>query len=149
LKSSLKLAVINKDKDALIYLIAFVPPIVLLTYVFFFLTAPFYILKIGYFEAKLTLEKEFVEKTQFYETYLEKCQVKDTQDNNYYKLFKFFIFLRTSSEYIVGCSEKSNVRFHIPSDKVVAIEYIEESKEQGGENASDSQQPTTQNDNKK
>ena len=92
---------------------------------FFFLTAPFYILKIGYFEANLTLEKEYVEKAQFYKVYLEKCQIKDAQDNDYYRPLKFFIFLRTSSEYIVGCSKDSNVRIHIPADKVIAIEYVE------------------------
>jgi ABC-type multidrug transport system fused ATPase/permease subunit len=143
LESPLKLAVIHKDKDALIFSLVFVPPIVILTYVFFFLTAPFYILKIGYFEANLTLEKEFVEKTQFYETYLEKCQIKDPQDNNYYKLFKFFIFLRTSSEYIVGCSKDSNVRIHIPSDKVIAIEYIEEDSKKEENKNTPAPQPTT------
>jgi hypothetical protein len=131
--------------------------LVIMIYGFFFLTAPFYILKLGYFEANLTLEKEYVEKSglktyleerckiecldessndnycrifKFFVTCSEKCQTecldelfKDTQNDDHCRTFKFFIFLRTSSEYIVGCSENSDVRIHIPADKVIAIEY--------------------------
>jgi hypothetical protein len=157
LKDILKRIIIDKDKNALLTSITFIPTLVIIIYVFFFLTAPFYILKIGYFEANLTLDKEYVEKSglktyleerckiecldessndnycrifKFFITCSEKCQTecldelfKDAQNDNHCRTFKFFIFLRTSSEYIVGCSENSDVRIHIPADKVIAIEY--------------------------
>jgi uncharacterized membrane protein len=97
----------------------------------FFLITSFYILKLGYFETNLTLEKEYVEKSGL-KTYLEeRCKIKcldESSNDNYCRTFKLFIFLRTDSEYIVGCSENSDVRIRIPSDKVIAIEYIEENK---------------------
>jgi hypothetical protein len=83
---------------------------------------PFQLSKLGYFKANLVLEKEYVNKPEF-QDYLKMCH-QNTQNNNYY--IPSFIFLRTSSEYIVGCSKDSNVRIHIPADKVIAIEYIEE-----------------------
>jgi heme/copper-type cytochrome/quinol oxidase subunit 4 len=153
----------------------------------FFLIAPFYVLKLGQFEANLTLDKEYVEKSGL-KTYLEKCQPEcsdesseDTQNDNYCRIFKFFvtcsekcqtecldellfkdtqnydhcrtfkffIFLRTDSEYIVGCSKNPNVRIHIPSDKVIAIEYIEEdSKKEENKNTPTPQQQTPQQQNK-
>lgn len=160
LKESLKRIIIYKDKNALLYNIFTFSSVVIAVYIFFFLTVPFQLLKIGYFEANLTLEKNYIEKS-WLKTYLEKCQPEcsdesseDTQNDNYCRIFKFFvtcsekcqtecldelfkdtqnydhcrtfkffIFLRTSSEYIVGCSKNPNVRIHIPSDKVIAIEY--------------------------
>jgi hypothetical protein len=152
LKDSLKRIIIYRDNNAFISIILILASVIII-YAGFFLTAPFYILKLGYFEANLTLDKEYVDKTElktylencqpecldessndnyckFFITCLEKCQTeclnelfKDTQNDNHCRTFKFFVFLRTSSEYIVGCSENSNVRIHIPSDKVIAIEY--------------------------
>jgi hypothetical protein len=177
IKSLLKRIIIDKDKEALLFSIIYIPILVIIIYAGFFLTAPFQLLKLGYFEANLTLDKEYVEKTGL-KTYLEECQPEcldkqpeekyetqkpqgqdspnnqshDTQNNNYCRLehkFKFFIFLRTGSEYIVGCSENSNVRIHIPSDKVIAIEYIEEdSKKEENKNTPAPQQQTPQQQNK-
>jgi hypothetical protein len=159
-KDYLKRIIIDKDKNALFSFIIYVPIIVTIIYINILLIAPFYILKFGYFEASLTLDKEYVEQTELYEIYTEKCLDKpyeeknktqeqqkeknetqklqeqsdssnknnqsqdiQNQNNKYYRTFKFFIFLRTGSEYIVGCSKNPNVRIHIPSDKVIAIEY--------------------------
>jgi hypothetical protein len=127
LKDLLKRIMIDKDINALFFSIILIPTLVILIYGRFFLTVPPQLLKIGYFEANLILDKEYVDKTEL-KTYLEKCQPdcllsQDTQKNNYCRTFKFFIFLRTKSEYIVGCSENSDFRIHIPSDKVIAIEY--------------------------
>jgi len=82
---------------------------------------PFQLSKLGHFKANLVLEKEYVNKPEF-QDYLKMCH-QITQNNEYY--VPFFIFLRTDSEYIVGCSKDSNVRIHIPADKVIAIEYVE------------------------
>jgi hypothetical protein len=126
LKDLLRRIMIDKDINALFLSMIFIPTLVILIYPRLFLTVPPKLLKIGYFEANLTLDKEYVIKTEF-ETCLEKCQPnrllsQDTQNNNH-RTFKFFVFLRTKSEYIVGCSKKSKVRIHIPADKVIAIEY--------------------------
>jgi hypothetical protein len=125
LKDLLKRIMIDKDINALFLSMILIPTLVILIYPRLFLTVPPKLLKIGYFEANLTLDKEYVVKTEF-ETCLEKCQPnsllsQDTNDNH--RTFKFFVFLRTKSEYIVGCSKKSKVRIHIPADKVIAIEY--------------------------
>jgi hypothetical protein len=120
----------KKDKNALLYLII-IPILVIIAYAGFFLTAPFQLLKIGYFEANLTLEKEYVEKSGL-KTYLEKCQPEcldkqqekngsnnqsqDKQNNNY-------------------CGD---FRIHIPSGKVIAIEY--QKKEDNKSNSA--QQPS-------
>jgi uncharacterized membrane protein YfbV (UPF0208 family) len=150
----LKRILIEKDRNALLYIIVFTPILSIIIYTSFLLTAPPQLLKLGYFEASLTLDKEYVEKSGFKKTYLEKCHpeclnkssndnyckffitclekcqteclnelFKDTQNDNHCRTFKFFIFLRTGSEYIVGCNKDSNVRIHIPADKVIAIEY--------------------------
>jgi hypothetical protein len=176
LKNSLERIIIYKDKNALLYNIFTFSSVVIAVYIYLFLTVPFQLLKIGYFEANLTLEKEYVEKSwlktyleencqpeclnkssndnycKFFITCSEKCQTecldelfKDTQNDNHRRTFKFFIFLRTSSEYIVGCNKNSNVRIHIPSDKVIAIEYIEEdSKKEENKNTPAPQQQTPQ-----
>jgi hypothetical protein len=144
IESLLKRVIIYKDKDALLFSIIYIPILVIIIYAGFFLTKPFQLLKLGYIEANLTLEKEYVDKTELYKTYSNKCfPSQDTQT------FKFFIFLRTSSEYIVGCNKNSNVRIHIPSDKVIAIEYIEEdSKKEENKNTPALQQQTPQQQNK-
>jgi hypothetical protein len=152
-KHHLKGFLLDKDKKSLFFSITSILIVKTLFYAVFFLTAPFYILKLGYFEANLTIDKKYVEKSglktylenyqpkclnkssndnycKFFITCSEKCQTecldelfKDTQNDNHCRTFKFFIFLRTRSEYIVGCSENSNVRIHIPADKVIAIDY--------------------------
>jgi hypothetical protein len=153
LRRSLEHFIIDKGKDALLFSIIYISILVIIIYAGFFFNAPFYLLKLGYFEANLTLDKEYTDKIEF-KTSLEKCQKEeaeksqksnstckkqsqDTQNNNCCKLseeknktqklqdtqtFNFFIFLRTNSEYIVGCKD-SDVRIRIPVDKVIAIEY--------------------------
>jgi hypothetical protein len=90
LKDLLKRIIIHKDSNALFISIIYIPILVIIIYAFFFLTAPFYILKLGYFEANLTLEKEYLEKSGL-KTYLKECQPKcllsqNTQNNNYCRL---------------------------------------------------------------
>jgi len=121
--------------------------IIAVTYTKFLIITPLKLSKLGYFQAILTLEKEYINQPGFQDC-LKMCQTEeereeeqqntstynsnqpqDIQNNNYQKLF--FVFLRTSSEYIVGCSKHSNVRIYIPSDKVIAIKYVENQKTRG------------------
>ena len=121
--------------------------IIAVAYTKFLIITPLKLSKLGYFEAILTLEKEYMNQPGF-QACLKMCQTEgerekeqqntstynsnqhqDIQNNNYQKLF--FVFLRTSSEYIVGCSKHSNVRIYIPSDKVIAIKYVENQKTRG------------------
>jgi len=152
IKSLLKRVIIDKDKDALLFSIIYIPVLVIIIYAGFFLTAPFQLLKLGYIEANLTLDKEYIEKTGL-ETYLKECQPKcllsqDIQNNKYWRTFKFFIFLRTGSEYIVGCSKDSNVRIHIPADKVIAIEYPKEYQKKEDDESNSTKQSNNEKKNK-
>ena len=143
-----------EDKDIIkvknrirIKAILFLFIIIAVTYTKFLIITPLKLSKLGYFEAILTLEKEYMNQPGF-QACLKMCQTEgerekeqqntstynsnqpqDIQNNNYQKLF--FVFLRTSSEYIVGCSKHSNVRIYIPSDKVIAIKYVENQKTRG------------------
>jgi len=112
----------GKDKiKAIFSFIIYTFPTIAIIYTSILIIMPFQLLKLGYFKANLVLEKEYVNKPEF-QDYLKMCH-QDIQNNDYY--IPSFIFLRTSSEYIVGCSKDSNVRIHIPADKVIAIEYVE------------------------
>ncbi|MFP3293814.1 MAG: hypothetical protein RXN80_00580 [Hydrogenobaculum sp.] len=138
-----------EDKDIIkaknrirIKAILFLFIIIAVTYTKSLIITPLKLSKLGYFEAILTLDKpEFQaclkmcqtegerEKEQQNTSTYNSNQPQDIQNNNYHK--RFFVFLRTSSEYIVGCSKHSNVRIYIPSDKVIAIKYVENQKTRG------------------
>lgn len=141
----MKFITTTEGKDR-IKAIIFVFIIIAVAYTKFLIITPLKLSKLGYFEAILTLEKEYINQPGF-QACLKMCQTEgerekeqqtstynsnqpqDIQNNNYQKLF--FVFLRTSSEYIVGCSKHSNVRIYIPSDKVIAIKYVENQKTRG------------------
>jgi hypothetical protein len=155
MKDLLQRIIIARGKDrikAIFSFIIYTIPTIVIIYTSILIIKPFQLSKLGYFEANLTLEKEYVEKLGL-KTYLEeRCKIKcldESSNDNYCRTSKLFIFLRTDSEYIVGCSKDSNVRIHIPVDKVIAIEYIEDSKEQGSESGSapttNHPSPTTKN----
>jgi hypothetical protein len=122
MKDLLKRIIEARDRDKIKAILSFITQVsitIAIIYASTLIIISFQLSKLGYFKANLVLEKEYVNKPEF-QDYLKMCH-QNTQNNDYY--IPAFIFLRTDSEYIVGCSKDSNVRIHIPVDKVIAIEY--------------------------